>query len=582
MSEKKPKECEKCGFVDCKCDMIAEMTFKTPKPFVRENNKDFELDKLKEEFNKISKTENLEIKKLQEKVKSSKDDQEIIVLSKIIIELDPNTFAAYTDLTSALMRSNQMVEAEKWYRKLIALIDSEGPVASDNFKPIFIFRSYFGYILYRNKKYDEALDFFDEHLDSVKIDPFSWYWKCVILQKDQKYRDALHYCEKIIELNTIQEISKPFDYLVGVAWTEKADIQNSLGEYENALESIDKAISITDESLNATNVWIGKGTIYQNLGNHEDALQCFEKGLSLDNNNTLLMNYKSVELAELGRFDEAEKCCKDIISIDKFQSNSWGNLASIYLQKGNDVKSFECSSISLSIDPDNLVALQAHCVVLSSFKKYNEALDVIERILKIEKNSRMQVAKINMLLKLNLNAKALEYTDEVLSRNFFKDNELVPILSYKIKLFLNSQEHEKMLTVCNKVLSIDENDENALIGKCIALNGLRKFPECLDCCNELLRIDENSIDALNISSVILRELGKISESIENSKRMLAIDENVPTALYNLGFTLTEQKKYLEALKYINRFFEVKQTDPNAPIEDAKKLRDKLIEKIQSK
>ena len=67
MSEKKPKECEKCGFVDCKCGMIAEMTFKTPKPFVRENNKDFELDKLKEEFNKISKTENLEIKKLQEK-----------------------------------------------------------------------------------------------------------------------------------------------------------------------------------------------------------------------------------------------------------------------------------------------------------------------------------------------------------------------------------------------------------------------------------------------------------------------------------------------------------------------------------
>ena len=46
--------------------------------------------------------------------------------------------------------------------------------------------------------------------------------------------------------------------------------------------------------------------------------------------------------------------------------------------------------------------------------------------------------------------------------------------------------------------------------------------------------------------------------------------------------MTEQKKYSEALKYINRFFEVKKTDPNAPIENAKELRDKLIEKIQSK
>ena len=186
------------------------------------------------------------------------------------------------------------------------------------------------------------------------------------------------------------------------------------------------------------------------------------------------------------------------------------------------------------------------------------------------------------LQKLNLNVKALEYIDEVLSRNFFKDNELVHILSYKVKLLLNSQEHEKALTECNKILAIDKNNENAMIGKGVALNELRKFPECLDCCNELLRIDENSIDALNISSVVLRGLGRISESIENSKKILTIDENVPTALFNLGFTLTEQKKYPEALGYINRFLEVKQTDPNAPIEDAKKLRDKLIEKIQSK
>ena len=69
---------------------------------------------------------------------------------------------------------------------------------------------------------------------------------------------------------------------------------------------------------------------------------------------------------------------------------------------------------------------------------------------------------------------------------------------------------------------------------------------------------------------------------KNSKKMLAIDENVPTALYNLGFTLTEQKKYPEALKYINKFLEVNPTDPNAPIEDAKKLRDELIKLIQSK
>ena len=147
MSEKKPKECEKCGFVVCKCDMIKKISYETPKfPDDHEDNTNFELDKLKEEFNKISKTENLEIKKIQQKVKSSKDDQEIIVLSKLIIELDPNTFAAYTDLTSALMRSNQMDEAEKWYRKLIAQLTSADLPPNSN----LAFLGYFGHILYKN------------------------------------------------------------------------------------------------------------------------------------------------------------------------------------------------------------------------------------------------------------------------------------------------------------------------------------------------------------------------------------------------------------------------------------------------
>ena len=152
MSEKKPKECEKCGFVVCKCDMIKKISFKRIKfPDDHKDNTNFELDKLKEELDKISKTENLEIKKLQQKVKSSKDDQEIIVLSKLIIELDPNTFAAYMDLTSALMRSNQMDDVEKWYRKLIAQIISADLPPNSNLS----FFGYFGHILFTIRNYLE-------------------------------------------------------------------------------------------------------------------------------------------------------------------------------------------------------------------------------------------------------------------------------------------------------------------------------------------------------------------------------------------------------------------------------------------
>ena len=154
MSEKKPKECEKCGFVDCKCIMQRKITYETP-PFDDgpKIEPDFELDKLKEEFKKIKKTENLEIGKIEERIKSSKDDNEIIILSKLILDLEPTSLTPFINLFSSLMKLNQFKDAEKYLKKLITTINSRGIDSYD-----IQFRAILGYVLYRNHKYDDALE----------------------------------------------------------------------------------------------------------------------------------------------------------------------------------------------------------------------------------------------------------------------------------------------------------------------------------------------------------------------------------------------------------------------------------------
>ena len=113
-----------------------------------------------------------------------------------------------------------------------------------------------------------------------------------------------------------------------------------------------------------------KGAINQNIGNHEDALKSFEKALTLDENNVEIMNKISVELAELGRFDESKKILMDIISIDKFHVWAWSNLASVYATgDSNYTKSLECSTIGVYLDPDNTTALLAHVIALNVIKE---------------------------------------------------------------------------------------------------------------------------------------------------------------------------------------------------------------------
>ena len=573
MSEKKPKECEKCGFVDCKCIIIDKISYATPPfddgPKIEPN---FELDKIKDEFNKIKKPENLEIGKIEEKIKSSKDDNEIIVLSKLLLDLEPTTLTPYINLFSSSMKVNQFKDAEKYLKKLITTINSNSlSYPSEDIQ----FRAILGYVLYRNKKYDEALEEFKIVLDHDEKNVFALIWKGVVLHEGkQQFEEGIECCDAVIAIDgdNVQ------------AWTVKSDILDSIGDYPHALKCINKAISLDENNPIA---WDAKGNINQSLGNHEDALECFEKALTLDENNVKFMNKISVELAELGRFDESKKYLMDIISIDKFHVWAWSNLGSVYAAGyKNFTKSLECSSIGLYLDPDNPLALQVHAIALFSLNKYPEALKFVKQIQIIEKDKDRYAAitlmEAELLTKLNSEPKALECYDELLSKNNLEDTELILCLLKKSKLLYNSKDFKKVIICCNKILAIDGDNLEALLGKVGGLHGLEKHQECLDCCNEILAIDGNNLEALNISFSALVELGRPSKAEECGKKMLTIDKNSPTALYFFSFLLKKQEKYPEALEYINRFLEVNHTDPTAPIENAKKLRDELIELVQSK
>ena len=542
-------------------------------PEFLEDNKDdvnLELDKIKEKLNKVNKTENAEIKKIQEKIKSSKDDHEIKVLSELIIELDPTSLVTYFDLFAALMRLKQFESLEKYSKKAFATHNSEiigNGLGKKQAHLIFIFL--IGFSLYQNKKYTESLEYFEKVLAIDDKHPLALYWKSVALSKIEKFQEALRCCDRMIEIDE--------DNFEG--WRRKGDILDSIGEYQNALRCFDKAISLDKSD---SNVWVGKGTTHQHMDNHIDALQCFEIALTLDKEDVNIMNLKGVELAELQRFDEAEKCFMGMISVDKFQKHAWSNLALIYSvnKKKNFTKALEYASIGVFIDPDNPICLTVKGGILYQLKKYEESLECIEQVLRTQKKVEVYFLKAEILRKLNFKSKALECLNEVLSLENLKEEEVVIALTKKCNLLSELKNYKELLNVSGDVLAIDENNLLALKYKIHALREFNEYQKGLKYCERILEIDENDIEGWLLGAITLTYLKEHPRAEKYYKKTLSIEENNPEALYNLSLTLTEQKKYPEALKFINKFIEM--NIPESPIEKAKELRDKLIKRMQEK
>ena len=68
-------------------------------------------------------------------------------------------------------------------------------------------------------------------------------------------------------------------FIYASSWNNMGFSYNALGDYQKAIESLQRAIEI-DPSL--ANPWRHMGTAYKNLGNREKAIECYRKAIELN------------------------------------------------------------------------------------------------------------------------------------------------------------------------------------------------------------------------------------------------------------------------------------------------------------
>jgi tetratricopeptide (TPR) repeat protein len=177
-------------------------------------------------------------------------------------------------------------------------------------------------------RYEEALN---TYMKALVADPTNYEAINsigIILGEFERYEEAVKAYDKAIEVLKSQN---PQDHDLVIMATNKAIDLTELGDYDNAMLSIDAALSINPNHADA---YLYQGDILDRQGKYEEALEAYDKAIALDPNYVDAYNDKGESLSALGKYDEAELEYNKAISLSS--SNTTNNM--INEIKPNDIQ----------------------------------------------------------------------------------------------------------------------------------------------------------------------------------------------------------------------------------------------------
>ncbi len=196
-----------------------------------------------------------------------------------------------------------------------------------------------GICLCHLNRYTEALVHFENALRNGGGSPTLWNNKGFCLVKLGRYQEAYRAYKVALE----QGHSKQVDLLCNIA----ATLVN-LGSYQEALDYFDRALQLNpDDHLLLNNVAI----CLEQQGRYDLALKCYEKSLSHDPDNATYLCNKGVCLSKMKRWDQALECLKEVVKRDVNNYVAYGELAAIYLAKGQPDEALFYYNKALGLDP---------------------------------------------------------------------------------------------------------------------------------------------------------------------------------------------------------------------------------------
>ena len=332
-----------------------------------------------------------------------------------------------------------------------------------------------GYSFGLLENYEESIACFDEAIKLNPEDSAAWYYKGVSLGLLENYEEAIACYDEAIKLNP--------EY--SAAWKNKGYSLASLGRYKEAIVCFDEVIKLDPEDSAA---WKNKGTALKTLGRDEEAEQCFAKAKKENSIEELLKI--PVELRSNDQFKKIAEICYSaykvdptnisamreimtcylnlwmpddaifwanrILEFDEYDFHALGSKSSALSDKGmmpedktSTQESVNICKKMLEIDEKNITVMMVLCTNYQDMKKYDEAMKLCDKALKIDENWENTLKKGTILMQMKKYDEAMKWIDTSL-----KYQEMPTTMGNKGMLFYLLEDYVEAMKWCDKGLKI--------------------------------------------------------------------------------------------------------------------------------
>ena len=160
-----------------------------------------------------------------------------------------------------------------------------------------------------------------------------------------------------------------------VYWTTRAQNAATAGDYPDALTYYNNALSVNPSYAPAL---VGKAATLNQLGQYQNALDSADQALTIQFSTTA-QNAQAYALFNLGQYNDAIIAYLNLTAVQTNHADAYCNLAYSYAQVGMPDQALSAYANCTNLDPTNPDSWNQIGLVDMSEKKYNDALDAFNQ-----------------------------------------------------------------------------------------------------------------------------------------------------------------------------------------------------------
>ena len=276
-------------------------------------------------------------------------------------------------------------------------------------------------------------------------------------------------------------------------WFLRGTKQNSDSDYEEAIESLSKAIELDSDYTNAYN---NRGISYAELGHPQKAINDYSNAIELGPDYAIAYSNRGVMYAALGEDQRAIDDYNRAIQLDPEYTDAYSNRGNRYAALGEDQRAIDDYNRAIETDPDYTDAYHNRGVRYAAIGEDQKAINDYDIAIELDP----------------------EDTDAYSNRG---------------NRYAAMGEDQKALDDYNKAIELDPDCADAYGNRGVRYAALGEDQKAIDDYNRAIELDPEYTDAYNNRGNRYAALGEDQKAIDDYNRAIELDPEYSGAFLNL-------------------------------------------------